>query len=268
MLPGSYQIARVWGIPIKVHVTLILILPFLAWQYGAVTAIGLEVGIFASIVLHELGHSLVALRKGCRVREILLLPIGGAAQMEQIPERPWDEFQMALAGPLVSVLLFLILYFGGRYVPLPLLPELPINAVQYLGAVNAALAVFNLLPSFPMDGGRILRAVLSPRLGRLRATHIAARLGQLLALAFGVWACLDLPARLVGLMIAAFIFLAAGVEYRRVRIEAARRHVHELWSWPVPPPLPTDRIVVSPPPYDRDAGGRHPGAPPADRTAE
>lgn len=247
-------IARVWGIPIKLHFSLLLTLPFLAYHYDLLTA----VGIFVSIALHELGHSTVAMRKGCRVREILLTPIGGAARMDHMPRRPLDEILMALAGPAVSLALFALLLFGGARLPLEReaigagSSLLFLNAVQILGVINLILACFNLIPAFPMDGGRVLRAVLMLRLGRLRATLVAARIGQVLAVAAAIFAVSQL--RFMLLAVTVFVFWAAEMEYRLVRAEERMRQAGFWWVVPgAEPPLSVqDRVVISPPPYRRD----------------
>ncbi len=256
MLGGSYQIARIYGIPIRVHLTLLLVLPIIAVDFargmgsnsffwGLVSAVGL----FASVALHELGHSLVAKAKGCRVREILLLPIGGMAQLNRMPSRPQDEFQVAIAGPLVS----LVLALAGRYVG-AVAYEIGLRhlglVLSLLGSVNLMLVLFNLLPSFPMDGGRIFRAWLTPRLGKLAATSIAARVGRFMAIAFGIWGLWTVNVFLI--LIAIFIYQAAGAEYRMVRIQEAARSQPWPWmpaeeSWP----YEDDDVVVSPPPYHR-----------------
>jgi Zn-dependent protease len=259
---SSYKIATVWGIPIKLHVSLLFLLGYFALRYGmrgGPMAIGyillLETLIFASIALHELGHSFVAIRKGCRVREITLMFIGGAAQMERIPPRPWDEFQMAIAGPLVSLTLGAAGYFGGQRIFMLGLPFLG-SAVMTAGLVNFFLAGFNLLPSFPMDGGRILRALLSRRMGRLRATRAAARTGRTLAVIFGVLGFLANPPNWVLVVIAFFVFSAAGNEYRMVEMEERlREQGYDAWGdAPSDDGLPdhdddTDRVRISPPPY-------------------
>lgn len=261
MLGSSFQIAKVWGIPIKVHITLVLLLPFLASRFGFLFGMLLETGLFASITLHELGHSLVAIKKGCKVREILLMPIGGAAQMEEIPTRPMDEFLMAIAGPAVS----LGLGIGGLYLGRWLLLlgfRFWGDLVLYLGFINCFLVGFNLLPSFPMDGGRVLRAVLTPKLGRLRATFIAARLGRVMAVLFGLYGLLASPIRWSWIAIAFFIFIAAGNEYRYVQMQESRKRRPDGWPpfgfGPPPPPhtgswaeTEDDQVVISPPPYEK-----------------
>ncbi len=251
----AYKVATVYGIPIRLHISLVLLLPLLVWAYGPVRGLIYGVCLLLSIVLHELGHSVVAIRKGCRVRQILLLPIGGAAQMESIPRRPWDELQMALAGPAVSATLFALLFYGGAHLPLrrsgPFLGTL-FNGVQELGLVNLVLAVFNLLPAFPMDGGRVLRALLARRLGRLRATKIAARIGRVIAVLMLVWSVylwyLGVGFNMLG-VVAVFIFWAAGAEYRAVRYQEWQR-LQEWgdWSWSEDESV-DNTVRISPPAY-------------------
>lgn len=250
MFRSSYKIATIWGIPIKVHISLLLIVFFLVRDFGWIYGILLELGLATSIVLHELGHSIVAIKKGCRVRQITLVCIGGAAQMERIPTRPLDEFLMAIAGPAVSLVLGIICVYGGVYLPLPPV-LLSLNIVQVLGAINIMLMAFNLLPSFPMDGGRVFRAVLTPKLGRLRATFVAARLGKIMAVLFGIHGFFSGSWILV--FIAFFIYIAAGNEYRMVQMqEAAKQQGFGFW-----PPFESqwddagsnDKVTISPPPY-------------------
>jgi Zn-dependent protease len=230
-------------------------------RFGLVTGLLVELGFAVSIVLHELGHSLVAIRKGCRVRSITLTFIGGAAQMERIPTRPLDELVMAAAGPAVSVALGMALILTGARVPLgDVYPPMGLNILQFLGTVNIGLAVFNLIPSFPMDGGRILRSLLARRMGRLRATFIAARLGRIIAVFFGLSGYFGIqgviPARDWGLIaIAFFVFIAAGNEYRMVRMQEAARSGFNPFGVPFPgsgraSELDSDDVVVSPPPYE------------------
>lgn len=253
MFGTSYQIARIQGIPIRVHVTMLLVLPLIALDFGMLLGphsfgwgLLAAAGLFLSVALHELGHSMVAVRKNCRVRQILLLPIGGMAQMESIPTDPNDEFQMAIAGPAVSAGLWLIGWALGDALLSAGLARAG-TVVRLLGSVNLLLVLFNLLPSFPMDGGRIFRAWLTPKVGRLLATKIAAKIGRLMAIVFGIVGLLKLNFFLV--LIAIFIYQAAGAEYRMVRIqEAAGRtqsgpwvSMHDEW--------PEEDITVSPPPF-------------------
>jgi Zn-dependent protease len=244
----SYQVATVWGIPIKLHISLLIVVFYFAHIAGWVMGILLEVGLATSIILHELGHSLVAIKKGCRVREITLMCIGGAAQMERIPTRPLDEFLMALAGPVVSFVLFIIFFFGGHFLPLQPAWGTDLNIVEFLGIMNLVLVIFNLLPSFPMDGGRILRAALTPKLGRLKATFIAARLGKLMAIGFGIYGFLPHTNWLL-VAIAYFVYIAAGNEYRMVEMQ---ENIKANGGWSIfghPADPADDRVNISPPPY-------------------
>jgi Zn-dependent protease len=252
----STHIATIFGIPIRVHITLWVLLPLIALNlasgmgkfslfWGLLAAIGL----FASVALHELGHSVVALAKGCRVREILLLPIGGMAQLDRMPRRPRDEFQVAIAGPAVSLILALL--FGGLSTLLGMIGLQHLQIVcLILSAINLGLALFNLLPSFPMDGGRIFRAWMTPKVGRLEATRKAAKIGRYMAIAFGLIGLFNFNLFLVA--IAVFIYMAAGAEYRMVQTQEGVRQGFGSWAQPqdfsAPPP---DQVIVSPPPYEK-----------------
>jgi len=221
ILAGSTQLGRIFGIPIRVHISLWIILPFFALrmsdglgQWALLWGLLIVVGLFTSVALHELGHSLVAINKGCRVREILLLPIGGMARLENMPSKPIDEVLIAAAGPLVSFMLAFVFYI---FMHLTLLMRIHPLAFVFinLAYINLVLAIFNLLPSFPMDGGRIFRAFMTPRVGRLEATRRAAKTGRVMAVIGGlagifVWPSFSLVA------IAIFIYIAAGSEYRMV----------------------------------------------------
>lgn len=246
-----FKIARVWNIPIYAHITLLILLPIMALNIAQAAGVSMAwgligaVGFLGSIVLHELGHSLVALQKGCRAREILLLPIGGVAQMDRLPTRPQDEFQVAIAGPAVSFGLGLGgRLLGGFFAGLGAFPLA--RVLNMLSGVNFLLALFNLLPSFPMDGGRIFRAWLTPILGRLTATRIASSVGRFMAIVFGVIALFRFNPFL--LLIALFIYQAAGAEYRLVRLQESMP-----WGGAVEPPWPSadEEIIIGPPPYGR-----------------
>lgn len=235
MIKRSYNLTTVMGIPIRMHITLIIVLIYVAYRYG-LPGFLIAAGVFASVALHELGHSWVAIHKGCHVREILLLPIGGVAKMTNMPSRPMDEFFMAAAGPLVSFLLA-VLFF--------LLTALPFGTELFvsLSAINLMLCLFNLLPSFPMDGGRIFRAFMTPRIGRLKATELAARIGRIMAVAFGIFGLFNGQFMLI--LIAIFIYQSAGAEYRAMRAQ----HMSQEW-------FTTEQqadVHVSPPPYARGA---------------
>lgn len=257
-MANSYSIGKLFGIPIRVHVTLLIFLPLFAFSfmpvdgpqglfYGALGAVGL----FASVVLHEVGHSLVARAKGSRILEILLLPIGGMARLDRLPPRPADEIQTALAGPAVSLALGVAGLFSAPFVFAfnPLLAVM----VHELGRINVMLVLFNLIPSFPMDGGRVFRAVLTPRLGRLLATQIAAKVGRAFAWGFGIWAVWPLfhggQISISLLLIAFFIHQSAGAEARLAEYEAAyaRQRARDGGEFRIP----DADVKVSPPPYAR-----------------
>jgi len=226
---GSFRIARVFGIPVSLHITFLLFVAFLAMVYAfkgglaeAVRGVSFILALFLSVTLHELGHSLVARRFGVKVREIVLLPIGGVSQMESMPEQPRQEFLIAVAGPLTSVVLGLLL---GAFSLLAYGPAETLRAsvtggrfIANLGRVNLLLAVFNLLPGFPMDGGRILRSILATYMPFPRATRIAAVTGRLFAVCLGV---IGLFGNVWLAFIAVFIYLGAGQEESGVRMRAA-----------------------------------------------
>lgn len=193
----SLNLGRVAGIKILVHWTFVLLLAWVAFteaQRGSdlattLLAIGFILAVFLCVVLHELGHALTAQRYGINTKMITLLPIGGVASLEKMPEKPKQELLIAVAGPAVNVVIALILWLV-----LPSLQEVPAedfflritpaNFLYLLLFVNVVLVLFNAIPAFPMDGGRVLRALLAFKLGRVRATQIAANLGQLLAIFF------------------------------------------------------------------------------------
>jgi len=258
MFSASYRVATVAGIPINVHVSLVLMVLVIALNLGSLTAgIVLGAGLAVSIVLHELGHSLVALRMGCRVRQITLMCIGGAAQMEELPTRPRDEFLMAVAGPAVSLLLGAGGIGAGILLSgLPPFASTGLNLLMLLGALNIGLLLFNLLPSFPMDGGRVLRAVLTPRLGRLRATFVASRIGRVMAVLFGIYGFSHEHWFLV--FIAFFVFIVAGKEYEMVKWQEAARRGYGVRPGFEPVYREGDasgQAVISPPPYERRRRG-------------
>ena len=271
MFGSAYQIAKVRGIPIRVHLTLLIVLPLMAYNFAEVFSVhplswGLlaAITLFVSVALHELGHSFVAIAKGFPVRDILLLPIGGVAQLARIPERPRDEFWVAIAGPLVSVALsggLFALGIGGALLSWPDLARFCILVSE----INLSLFLFNLLPAFPMDGGRIFRAALTPRQGRLAATRLAARIGKIMALIFGWIGLFGIHGVFDGsfilVVIAVFIYISAGAEYRQVLMQEMRHQPPPIFQWlwsniprrppPAPPSVDEPSVTVSPPPWQR-----------------
>ncbi|MCS6801415.1 MAG: site-2 protease family protein [Chloroflexota bacterium] len=214
---GSFTIGRVFGIPIRIHFTFFLLLAFLGWleaqQSGNVfLELAFIVSLFGCVLLHELGHALTARAYGIRTVDITLYPIGGIARLSSMG-KPNQEFWIALAGPMVNVAIAAVLW-GGMVVvvgrPPALGPFFTEDFVQRVFIANVLLAAFNLLPAFPMDGGRILRALLAQRLGIARGTRIAATVGQMFAVVFGIVGLFSLNLFLV--LIAFFLFIGASGE--------------------------------------------------------
>jgi Zn-dependent protease/CBS domain-containing protein len=242
----SFTIGRIWDIPIRINVSLLVFLPILAYLIGSggqvtlyagyiesLTGVALDVavlragftpwligtlaaiGLFVSVTLHELGHSYVARRYGIHIESITLWILGGMAALSEVP-REWDrEFWIAIAGPAASVLVGAVCYVGLLATP----ESLPIVrfVVGYLAIVNVVLVVFNLLPAFPMDGGRILRALLARNRPYASATRIAGRVGVLFAILFAVVGVLGFNPIL--LLLALFVYGAATTESRTTIID-------------------------------------------------
>ena len=218
----SWKLGRVAGIDVFIHPTFLLILLFPQVTHGGPFGLALMLALFGCVLLHELGHALTARRFGIGTRDITLYPIGGVASLTRMPKSPSAELLIALAGPAVNFAISAGLFGMGMLGLLDLgqpgtLADLFAVNLLY---VNLALALFNLIPAFPMDGGRVLRAALSGWLGRLHATEIAVGLGRGLALLFGVYSLLNMM--LPQVFLAAFIYLAAGMELRQVMAEAGR----------------------------------------------
>ncbi len=242
----SYTITRIWGIPIRLNVSLVVFLPLLAWLIGSGAQISVyaglieqlmgissdvgvlragstpwligiiaAIGLFVSVTLHELGHSWVALRYGLEIESITLWILGGIAALSELP-REWNrEFWIAIAGPIASVLV------GVGFWAAAVLTPASFPVVQFvlgwLAIINLTLVVFNLLPAFPMDGGRILRALLARDRPYASATRIAGRIGVIFAILFGVVGVLSFNVILV--LLAVFVYGAATTESRTVLID-------------------------------------------------
>jgi Zn-dependent protease/predicted transcriptional regulator len=225
----SYTIGRIAGTDIKVHVTFLLIVGWWALigyseggPTGALTSALALLALFACILLHEFGHITMARRFGVRTPDVLLLPIGGVARLERIPEEPRQELLIALAGPAVTLVIAGVLWAAlrltGSQAEVTHLTENQPFLAQ-LVSVNLYLLLFNLIPAFPMDGGRVLRALLSSRLGLLRGTRIAASLGQTLAVVGGLYGITRPEPLLV--LVAFFVFLGANAEASTVETRLA-----------------------------------------------
>jgi Zn-dependent protease len=213
-------------------VTFFLLLAWIAFdayqQGGTAAAIGTTlfiVSFFVCILLHEFGHILMGRRFGVRTPDVILLPIGGVARLERIPEEPKQELLIALAGPAVTLAIILLLLVGTLLAGRPLAFGDPFSThasfTVGLLELNAGVLVFNLIPAFPLDGGRVLRAVLAMRLGLARATRIAGTIGQLFAVGLGIWGVTQ-QAPLI-MLVAFFIFLGAGSEATAVATRLAGR---------------------------------------------
>jgi Zn-dependent protease len=220
-LKWSMRLGSLAGIPVYIHATFLILLLWIALSYwraeqslvAVVHGLGFIIALFACVVLHELGHALTARRFGIRTRDITLLPIGGVASMEKMPDDPKQEILVALAGPAVNIfiaaVLWLWLSLQGNTPTAGVSALLQGNMLQQLLALNLFLALFNLLPAFPMDGGRVLRAVLALRMDHLKATRSAAAIGQAFALWLGLVGLLYNPFLL---FIALFVWIGAMAE--------------------------------------------------------
>lgn len=244
-MTGAFRVARIFDIPVRVHWSFfVLVLGYVfyagydtEWDKIAMLWSGIFVLVlFILVVLHEFGHALTARRYGVNTRDIILLPIGGVARLDHLPEKPAHEFWVAIAGPLVNIVIAVLLsLYLLRFTPDQRWEIL--NGVVYargnfflddysnldrflffMAWLNVILAAFNLIPAFPMDGGRILRALLSIPFGRVSATMLAARIGQVMALGMivgGIWKSNPMYA-LIGL----FVLFTAENEYRAVKMES------------------------------------------------
>ncbi|WP_069307025.1 site-2 protease family protein [Methylobrevis pamukkalensis] len=228
----SIPLGRVFGSEIRIHLTFLILLAWIgAVGYAeggasaALDSVAFVVAVFACVTLHELGHAVAARRYGIATPDITLLPIGGLARLARMPEKPTEEIVIALAGPLVNVVIAAVLMIFGAGIDTTTLSSLEqpqFSFADRLAAVNVVLVLFNLIPAFPMDGGRVLRAALALKLGRRRATDIAAQIGQATAFAFGAYGLFSGNAILV--FIAIFVYLAASAEAGQVGLmEQARR---------------------------------------------
>jgi len=229
----SVNIGSIAGTAIRVHITFLM---FLVWIFAAGWASGgpqaamgslvFMLLLFACVLAHEFGHIFAARAFGVATPDVTLLPIGGVARLERIPEEPREEFLIAIAGPLVNVAIAGVLMVAMRAhldtQNLAAVENTSVSLVDRLAEVNLFLALFNLIPAFPMDGGRVLRALLATRLGYVRATEVAATIGQFCAFGLGFLGLFYNP---LLIFIAIFVYLAAASEAQLVALRAMSRDV-------------------------------------------
>src|SRR5580704_11385072 len=222
----SLNMGTIAGTAVRIHITFLL---FLGWIFAADYASGgpdeawtgllFMVLLFACVLAHEFGHIFTARAFGVATPDVTLLPIGGVARLERIPEEPRQEFLIAIAGPAVNVVIGfgLVLLAGAHLDPgaLVSVDNAHISMVDRLAIVNLFLAVFNMIPAFPMDGGRVLRALLASRMGHTRATEVAAAVGQGVAFLLGFAGLFWNP---MLIFIAVFVYLAASSEAHMVAL--------------------------------------------------
>jgi Zn-dependent protease/predicted transcriptional regulator len=226
----SWKIGKFLGVDVYLHTTFFLLIGWIALSYwlqennlvAVLSGVGFILALFASVVFHEYGHALMARRFGVKTRDITLYPIGGVARLERIPENPMQELWVALAGPavnvVIAVVLFLWLLVTGALDPLSSLSLTGGSFLERLMVTNLFLVGFNLIPAFPMDGGRVLRALLATRLEYTRATQVAASVGQGMAFLFGFIGLFSNPFLL---FIALFVWIGAQSEARMVTLKSA-----------------------------------------------
>lgn len=221
---GSLKIAKIRGVVLELHVSLLLLLPYLVFvtvarfpvmaSEAGVSALLLSLNpvlwgfviaffLFASVVLHEFGHVFVAQALGAKVRSVTLMMLGGISSIEKVPERPYSEFKLAMTGPLVSLLIAAFFFYMNSWAQSPDL----IFLSYWMGSLNLVLAIFNLLPAFPLDGGRALRSVLAARHGMVRATQVSVKISKVFAWVLGVLGLIGFNILLI--LIAFFIYTAA-----------------------------------------------------------
>jgi Zn-dependent protease len=226
----SVTIGRFGATTLRVHVTFFLLLAWIgvsAWLKGGAPAARDSVLfialLFGCVVLHEFGHILMARRFGIETPDVVLLPIGGVAMMPRMPEKPAQELAVAIAGPMVNVVIgFLLFLLLGAIHPenLAQIEDPRISLLARLAAANLFLVVFNMIPAFPMDGGRVLRALLSMKLGKAKATQLAASIGKGFAFALGFLGLFGNP---LLIFIAIFVYMAAAGEAQMTAFNEAAR---------------------------------------------
>ena len=278
-MDGSFRIGHLFGIPILIHYTFLLVIPLFAWIIASqilltvdmltglfgvpidtsllsagfmpwVLGVVVSLGLFIGVLVHELAHSLVARSKGIGITSITLMIFGGMATMEEGTPDPRAELPMALVGPIASLVFGIVCCAFVYIIPLavsdPPMAGLLIFIAGYLGLLNIILCFFNLIPAFPMDGGRVLRAWLATRMPLHEATRIAANVGRGFAVLFGIVGLVTFSPFLI--LIALFIYIGAGMESTAVKYSHLLQDVTvgSMMSTPVttvPPNLPVSQVV-------------------------
>lgn len=223
-MKGSIKLFEIFGISINIHITFLL-LPLLFLGKGGLHSMVLVLILFVCVTFHELTHSLVAKKFGIGVRDITLLPIGGVASMDKMPENPKQEFLISVAGPLFNIILAFVLFFifyHAAWMPREILKNPGfgdnwLNTIALIPWMNVILAVFNLLPAFPMDGGRVLRSLLATKIDYGRATKIAVNIGHVFAIIFGYFGFIY--GNIIWILIAVFIYMAASAEETQINLK-------------------------------------------------
>jgi Zn-dependent protease/CBS domain-containing protein len=245
----SWKLGEVAGINVYVHVTFFILIGWLALSHwireqsvdATIVAVAFVLAVFGCVVLHEFGHALTARKYGIKTRDITLLPIGGVARLERMPSEPFQELWVALAGPAVNVVIAVLLYFWlhatGDLGPIAAADVTEGPFLVRLMMVNLLLVVFNMLPAFPMDGGRVLRGLLATQMDYARATNIAAGIGQGMAFLFGFLGLFGNPFLL---FIALFVWIGATQEASITQMKSA------LEGIPVERAMITDFLALSP----------------------
>jgi len=218
----SLKIFTILGIPVELHISFLLLMGFIYALaiLNLIPGVNLQTALlitllFVTVVLHELGHSYLAQKYGVRIERIVLLPIGGVSAMEELPKEPGQELRISLAGPMVNFLIaficyFLLLLLKGSYVGIS-------SFLNYFILINLILGAFNLLPAYPMDGGRVLRALLAERMNYVRATELAAAIGKYLAITMAIVGIFYFK-NIFLVLIALFIYIGAEQEYQAIMI--------------------------------------------------
>lgn len=227
---NTRTLGKLFGVEVKIHGTFLIFLAFLAISgllrgglFQALVGLGLSAIVFSIIVAHEFGHIFAARKFGIRTHDVLLTPIGGMARLEGMPTKPSQEIAVAVAGPAVNLVLAGAGYLALPFITTASMPGLLLSALAgWFITVNLVLLGFNLIPALPMDGGRVLRAALSKKMGRVKATQTAAKVARWSALAMAVYAVAT--GQLTLLFIAGFVFVTSWMEVVQAQVQAAQQN--------------------------------------------